>query len=280
MPSSLSLRASVAVVGLHLRVGRHVVEGAVGRKPDADLVLADRVAHRLGHLEPKAGAVLDRTAIFVGALVGIGPDELLDQITIGAVKLDAVEAGGDGVLRRVDILLDRGLDVGRRHRVRGGVRLQPFGVGVHLTGRSDRRRPHDLGAGGQIVRMADASGVHELNEDLGAAGVHCCGHLLPALDLGRREDAGNARIAEPVRRRRRSFGDDQAGAGALRVILHHQRVRHIVGRATARQRRHHQVILQRQWAQRCFRVQERHILFSREVRRPGMRRREVERISW
>jgi hypothetical protein len=46
------------------------------------------------HLEQQPRAVLDAAAVVVGALVGAVRQELVEQIAVGAVHLDAVEAGG------------------------------------------------------------------------------------------------------------------------------------------------------------------------------------------
>ena len=48
---------------------------------------------RLQHLGREAQPVVDRSAIFVGAEVGAVAQELVDQIAVGAVDLDAVEPG-------------------------------------------------------------------------------------------------------------------------------------------------------------------------------------------
>jgi hypothetical protein len=45
--------------------------------------------------------------------------------------------------------------------------------------------------------MADAPGVHQLDEDLGALRMHRVGDLLPAGRLLGRENARDARIAQP-----------------------------------------------------------------------------------
>ena len=79
----------------------------VRREADADTVHADRVADRLQNLGNEAQAVLDRAAIFVGPEVGAVAKELVDQIAVGAVDLDAVEAGGDGVAGGRRIVAER-----------------------------------------------------------------------------------------------------------------------------------------------------------------------------
>jgi hypothetical protein len=174
------------------------------------------------------------------------------------VQLDAVKSGRHGVLRRLHKLGDRRLDVGRGHRVGNRVRLQALGIGEHLALGRHRRWCHHLCAGRQVQGMPNAPSVHELDEHLGAAGMNRVGNLLPAGDLLGGKNAGDARVAQGIGRRCRAFADDQSGGRALRIILHHQIVGHVAGRATARQRAHDQAILQRKRSQRGLRQQQRH----------------------
>ena len=55
------------------------------------------VADGLEHLASQAKPVLDRAAIIVVAQIGAVAQELVDQIAVGAVDLDAVEAGRDRI---------------------------------------------------------------------------------------------------------------------------------------------------------------------------------------
>ena len=60
-----------------------------------------RAPHRdggIGDLEHQPGTVLDRAAVFIGPMVRAVLQELVEQIAVGAVDLDAVEAGRLGVL--------------------------------------------------------------------------------------------------------------------------------------------------------------------------------------
>ena len=57
----------------------------------------DRRAHRLEHLDREAHPILERTAVLVGAEVVLGREELVDEIAVRGVDLDAVEAGVGGV---------------------------------------------------------------------------------------------------------------------------------------------------------------------------------------
>src|SRR5581483_2261160 len=91
----------------------------------------------------------------------------------------------------------------------------------------------------------DATGMHQLYENAPAVGVHGVGDFAPAARLLLIEAAGNARITEPVRRRRRTLGNDQAGTGPQAVILRHHVVRNVAERATTGHRRHDNAVLQR-----------------------------------
>jgi hypothetical protein len=69
---------------------------------------------------------------------------------------------------------------------------------------------------------------------------HAIRDLAPARDLLLRVDAGRVLVALALLRDLARFGDQQAGRGALAVVLHRKRIRHQAGRhrAVARQRRH------------------------------------------
>ena len=94
--------------------GRIAVDRSVGavrrRQTDADPVRADGGDHGGRDLQHEAGAVLDRTAITVVALVGTILEELVDQIAVGGMDLDTVEAGLPRLFGGVDIVSDDALD--------------------------------------------------------------------------------------------------------------------------------------------------------------------------
>ena len=56
---------------------------------------------RVEDLERKAQAVLERAAVFVRAAVGQRREEAREQIAVGAVQLEHVEAGALAALRRL-----------------------------------------------------------------------------------------------------------------------------------------------------------------------------------
>ena len=76
-------------------------------------------AHRLGDRHDEAHPVVERAAPVVGALVGERREELVEQVAVGAVDLDEVEAGARGALGGggpgADEALDAVLVEGLRH---------------------------------------------------------------------------------------------------------------------------------------------------------------------
>src|SRR5271167_501206 len=70
------------------------VGNAIGREPHADAIGAPDVDGSLRDLQEKAHAVLDSAAIAVGAQIAARLQKLLDQVAVGAMDLDPVEAGG------------------------------------------------------------------------------------------------------------------------------------------------------------------------------------------
>src|SRR5690606_34021605 len=97
---------------------------------------------RLGHLEEQPGAIGDRPAVLVGALVRARLKELFEQVAVGAMDLDAVEPGLAGVPRGLVVALDNPGDLvgAKRARRLEGNRLE---IGIeHLAGGLDRGGRH------------------------------------------------------------------------------------------------------------------------------------------
>ena len=148
----------------------------------------------------------------------------MQQVAVGAVDLDAVQAGGHGPLRRRDDVGEGGLSLlgGQRvrHRV-GHLALRR----VRLALDRDRRRRDDpVGAGD--VGMRDPAAVHDLHDDAAATLVHGVGDAAPAGGLLVVHDAGLAGVGARLGAGVRALGDDQAHAGALPVVLDDEVARH------------------------------------------------------
>src|ERR1700739_2721022 len=72
----------------------------------------------VGSLEHKAGAVFQRAAILVSAMVCAVLQELVEQVTIRAVQLDAVESGSLRILGATPELVHNGSHFLRRESTR------------------------------------------------------------------------------------------------------------------------------------------------------------------
>src|SRR5690606_31117506 len=66
---------------------------------------------RAGDLDRKPDTVLERAAPAVAAPVGQRRDELVQQIAMGRMQFDEVEAGALGAMRRADEVTDQRLDL-------------------------------------------------------------------------------------------------------------------------------------------------------------------------
>ncbi|ELS53813.1 putative NADH:flavin oxidoreductase/NADH oxidase [Streptomyces viridochromogenes Tue57] len=216
------------------------VDGVPRRDPHAHPVGADRVGHRLGHLGREPHPPLRRPAVSVRPAVGVPGEELVQQMTVGRVHLDALEARLDRPPGRRGEVGDGGPDV-----VLGHLPGDDGGL-VPARGEDRLRQGHGRGrdrraAGGR--RMADPPAVLELKEHPPAACPHGLGHLTPSGHVPVGVHRGDVRIRLPGRVRCRCLADDQAGGGALGIVRDHQVGGGAVGlRAVAGERRHHEVV--------------------------------------
>lgn len=187
--------------GLEALLAAGLVEEAERAEPDREVLLAaDGGRQRVHKLEHEAAPLLGGSAVVVGALVDVAAQELLGEVPVAAMHLDAVEAallhGKGGGL---DEICNGLLDFGHRHsdgRVRGefdalrGVRrrVRKDLVGIVPGG---GRGGEDRGAG--QVRDVGAPRVPELRVDIATFGVDGRDDFLPAGDLLWEEEAWNAR---------------------------------------------------------------------------------------
>ncbi len=174
---------------------------------DDDEVRAHGLAHAADDFHRQAHAVLVGAAPAVGAVVGVGGEELVDEVALGTHDLDAVVFGLPGEHGAGDEVLDLLLDAFLVQLVR----LE------RVDRRLDRARRHRLRA------VGIAPGVQDLHADLAARLVH---RLSDDAVLGRFLRAGQLRragIHAAFEVRADAAGDHQAdaAAGALGEVRRH-----------------------------------------------------------
>ncbi len=174
----------------------------------------------VGHFQHQPGAVLDAAAVAIGALVAAVLEELVQQVTVGAVDFYAVEACPLGVLCALAIALVDGRNLGclegprcydcalRRSRLT----LPLAAMALGARGSSPPR----------CSGSENAAHVPELAEDAATGSVDRLRRLLPTLYLRARPDPWSVGIAHTRGADRRGFRQDQPGASALGVVLRHQ----------------------------------------------------------
>ena len=192
---------------LRIAVG-NIVLAVLRRDANPGALRSNFGSDRIDHLEQEARAILDAAAVSVGALVGAVAQELIDQIAVGAMHLDAIEPCVHRVPRRMRILGDNGGDLGELECARFRNRLEALcrerlSLGLERR-RSDRQRASRLEG-----LMRYASDMPELQHHPSAAGMHRPGHAFPPLDLRGAMDSRCGDIALTLRHDLAGFGDDR-----------------------------------------------------------------------
>ncbi len=207
------------------------------------------MAHGLDDLDCEAGAADQVAAIFVGALIGAGPEELVDQVAMGAVDLDAVESQALRVRGGLTEGLDNAADMLARHRLR----MLEAGLGQareagHGQARRAGARQLRMGRLGRVARHTD---MPELRHDLAAGLMHRVDDTQPAIERRTAEvrdvDAhGRDGVVD-----HRAFGDDQARPtfGAPPVVGRDLRAGNAASRLLPGHRRHHDAVGEAELAQ-------------------------------
>ena len=230
-----------------LRVLREAVEQ---RRLRAD-GLTDRRHHRCGEAAPRRQVA----APLVGAAVGIGPDERVQQVSVAAVQGDPVEPGLEGIPCRPGEGADHVGDVRLGHRlhrrrpaldapirVRGDARRTPQARRTHGVHRHEAVAAPAIEAGVGAPQRTD---VPQLRHDPAARGVHGVRHHAPRRHGLRTVEARDRGVVD-----RRgvvhadALGDDQPGTacGAGRVVVPVDLVGQSARAAHPRHRRHDQAV--------------------------------------
>ncbi|KOS76514.1 hypothetical protein DM46_2853 [Burkholderia mallei] len=206
------------------------------RQPvDDDEIAAHRLARTLDDLDRQPHPVRVRAAPFVGALVRMQRDELVDQVAFGTHDLDAVVACLARELRAAHERANLPLDAARAQLMRRERRDRRF---------EPRRRDRER-------MIAVAAGMQDLQRDLAAVRVHRVrNHAMPARGGPRRQRAAE-RLRPAGDVRREAARDDQADAAAraLGEIVGEARQRLAAVLETRVHRAHQHAVAQRREAE-------------------------------
>ena len=118
-------------------------------------------------------------------------------------------------------------------------------VGIDLTPGGNGRGRHGVAARGFIEVARHPADMHQLGDYFATGGVDRRGHPGPGGDLGVVEQSRRATVTQAAGTRRDPLRNDQAGTGALGVVIDHHVRRHGVAVSpAASHRRHHHTVLQ------------------------------------
>jgi hypothetical protein len=195
----------------------HGVERVQRGNANADPIRPPHIGNALRDLKEQADAVRHRSPVRIGSLVGTVPHELIEQITVGAVDLHAIESGKHRVSRRATKLLDDVRKLVERQRARRDEWSEPV-IGCRLPAGGNRRRC-DGEAFPRLQRgMRHAPTVKQLQEEAAPEAVHRIHHRSPARDLISRVNARHAWIPHCLLRHGGRLGENHGGAGPLCVV--------------------------------------------------------------
>src|SRR6185437_12784470 len=126
---------------------------------------------RLRNFQHQSRAVFDRSAVSIGALVGAVLGELVEQVAVRAMDLDAVETRSERIRSTSLEVVDDVWNFGKLERPRfGNVGESAVHEGLALG--ADRAWCDRLAAAGLQRGVGDAADMPDLDEDTSAALMH------------------------------------------------------------------------------------------------------------
>ena len=162
-------------------------------------------------------------SVSILAKIGPGLEELVQEVAVGRVDLDAVKAGGLGSRGCGHVV---GNDTRQLLDGQGAgslIRLLALGRVDVFTLQLDRGRGHGKGATEETA-VRGPPAVPELEEDRAALGMHRFDDLPPGLALLVRVDSRRTDPADALSGDHGGLADQQTGARPLGVVFPHEGV--------------------------------------------------------
>src|SRR5882757_6727972 len=217
---------------------RDAVQVAPRREVHADAAGAEDGDGGVGALEHEAGAIFDGATVFIGAMVGAVLEELVEEVAVGSVEFDAVEACGLGVLCAATEGFDDALDLASFESARGDegtlwAQETDCAFSGDGAGRDGKLTVEELGVG-------DAADVPDLRIDVAASVVNGGGDGLPGFGLLLRPQAGDVGVTDAHGVDGCGLGEDESGARAMGVVVDHDGGGDVVGGAAQAGERGHE----------------------------------------
>ena len=206
------LAGEVSEGGVRVRV-RYAVRITSRRQVHADAARPEDRNSCFGTLNMQTGAVFDGAAVLICPVVGAVLEELVEQVAVGSVEFDAIEAGELSVLGAAAEGFNDALDFARFKRSRsdeGALRSQK----THGARSRDGARSNGKLAVEEFgVRYT--SYVPDLREDVPPGVVDGRSDGLPCLRLLARPETGDLGIPHAERIDGDTLAEDEARGGTL-----------------------------------------------------------------
>ena len=220
----------------------HVVEIPVGRQTHPHAIGRPDTKNRVEDLFQKTITVFHTSPVAIRSPVAPRVEELIDQISVRRMDLDAVKAGGLGHFSRAPVVFDHNGNLRGLQCARDFIRLLPDRCVDGIAVDFDRRcRDGRVTAVETAVRGAPT--MPELQKKWCAPGAEGPGDFAPSLNLLFIVDARRVHPSNPLFGNGGRLRDDQSGRGALDVVFQHEGVGNpLAAGASTRQRCHRHTV--------------------------------------
>ena len=222
--------AQIQCIELLRRVGKgfpiirrtHIVINPIGRKPNPHPIGRENCDYGCHNFAQKPIAIFQAATVAIGAVVGFGLQELINQIAIGRVNFHPIKTRRLGSFGGPAIVFHHCRHLVGFQGARGFVGVFARGgvdVVVADGDRGGRNRQRLIGA---ETAVGSAATVPQLQENFAVPIVHCLGDLFPGFRLSIVVNAGRVLPTNALFRNDGGFANQKASTRSLGIIFRHQ----------------------------------------------------------